>query len=73
MLLPTGPGIFAAMPKNRLLYAGIVVLVATALVWVGAELAKRIEWLLPYTAVIGIVLLVIGVAQEINHNRRAKS
>jgi hypothetical protein len=30
------------MPNNRVIYWGIVVLVATVLLWIGAELTKRI-------------------------------
>jgi hypothetical protein len=60
------------MPKNKVIYAGVMVIVATALVWVGAELTKRIEWLLPYTLGIGVVLLVAGVAVEIINRRKAK-
>jgi len=36
----------------------------------GANLAKCIEWLLPYTAVSGVILLVATVAQEITRNCR---
>jgi hypothetical protein len=60
------------MPKNRIIYAGVVVVVATVLVWLGAELTKRIEWLLPYAAAAGVILLVAGVAQEIIIRRRDK-
>lgn len=59
------------MPQNKIIYAGVVVIVATALIWLGAELTKRIEWLLPYLAVGGVILLVAGVAQELVAKRRA--
>jgi hypothetical protein len=32
------------MPNNRIINWGIVVLVATMLLWIGAELTKRIAW-----------------------------
>lgn len=59
------------MPKNRIMYAGVVVIVATVLVWLGAELTKRMERLLPYTAILGAILLVFGVAQVVVQKRRA--
>lgn len=59
------------MPKNRIIYSGVVVIVATALIWIGAELTKRIEWLLPYSAIAGALLLVAGVAQELARKRKA--
>ncbi len=35
------------MPENRLMYFGIVLIVAAAGVWLGAELTRRIEWMVP--------------------------
>lgn len=52
------------MPTNRLMYLGTLVTVASALVWLGAELTRRIEWILPYTAGAGILLLVVGSILE---------
>ncbi|MBX3146832.1 MAG: hypothetical protein KF785_08665 [Gemmatimonadales bacterium] len=53
------------MPKNRVIYLGLVLVVATALVWLGAEFTRRVEPLLPYTIVVGIALLVIGAGTEV--------
>jgi uncharacterized membrane-anchored protein len=58
------------MPNNRVIYWGIIVLVATALLWIGAELSKRLEWLLPYAAGTGVVLIVLGAIYELWHSRR---
>ncbi len=52
------------MPNNRVIYWGVVVLVATALLWIGAELTKRIVWILPYTAGVAILLIVGGFIHE---------
>ena len=52
------------MPKNRLMYIGIVLIVAGASLWVGAELTRRIEWMVPYIGVAGILLVVLGVVLE---------
>lgn len=52
------------MPDNRLLYIGIVLIVAAASVWLGAELTRRIEWMVPYVGGAGILLVVLGVVLE---------
>ena len=57
------------MPKNRLLYFGMLIVVATVLLWVGAQLTKRIEWFLPYSAGIGAVLIVAGFLLELRHRK----
>jgi hypothetical protein len=53
------------VPKNRLIYYGVLIVVASALIWIGAWLTKHIEWILPYTGAAGIVLMIIGLALEI--------
>jgi len=52
------------MPENRLLYLGILAIVAAASLWVGAELTRRIEWTVPYVGGAGIALVVLGVTLE---------
>lgn len=61
------------MPKNRVIYAGLLLVVGSALVWVGAEFTRRIEWLLPYTMVAGIALLVVGAGMEVYQKRQGAS
>jgi hypothetical protein len=53
------------MPNNRVIYTGLMVLVATVLLWIGAELTKRIEWALPYAGGLGVVLVVGGSIYEL--------
>lgn len=53
------------MPQNIAIKLGVIVLVASALLWVGAELTQRIEWILPYTAAASVVLIVLGVLHEL--------
>ncbi|MCG3153654.1 MAG: hypothetical protein DKINENOH_00244 [bacterium] len=62
------------MPKNRIIYIGLIVFVASALLWIGAELTKRIDWLLPYTAGAGAgaLLIVFGFLQETWKSRSLK-
>ncbi|MCL4786596.1 MAG: hypothetical protein KJ070_07345 [Verrucomicrobia bacterium] len=52
------------MPKNRIIYYGTLVLVATVFLWLGAELTKRIEWILPYTAGLSVAMIVGGFVYE---------
>jgi protein-S-isoprenylcysteine O-methyltransferase Ste14 len=60
------------MPNNRIIYWGIVVLVATVLLWIGAELTKRIEWALPYVGGIGVLMTIGGFIYEFWKSRAAK-
>ncbi len=53
------------MPKNRLIYYGVLIVVGSALIWIGAWLTKQIEWILPYTGAAGIVLMLVGLALEL--------
>ena len=60
------------MPNNRVIYWGIVVMVATVLLWIGAELTKRVEWALPYSAGIGVLMVVGGFIYELWKSRARK-
>jgi hypothetical protein len=53
------------MPHNRLIYLGIVAIVVAVSLWLGAELTRRIEWVVPYVGGAGIALVILGVAREI--------
>jgi hypothetical protein len=57
------------MPKNRIIYVGVVLLVATALLWIGAELTRRIEVAFPYLAGLAAALILFGAIQEIWRSR----
>lgn len=50
--------------RNRLIDSGVILIVASVLVWIGAELTRRIEWLLPYTGGAGVALVVAGTVFE---------
>jgi hypothetical protein len=52
------------MPENRLMYFGIVLIVAAVSLWLGAELTRRVEWTVPYVGAAGVALVVLGVALE---------
>jgi hypothetical protein len=59
------------MPENRLIYLGIVTIIAAVSVWLGAELSRRIEWAVPYVGAAGIVLVILGVARELWKAKKA--
>jgi hypothetical protein len=50
--------------RNRLIDSGVILIVASVLVWIGAELTRRVEWLLPYIGGAGIALVVVGALFE---------
>jgi hypothetical protein len=53
------------MPKNRLIYYGVLFIAASALLWLGAELARLVAWILPYTGGFGVLLIILGIALEL--------
>lgn len=61
----------AFMPQNRVMYFGIVLVVAAACVWLGAELTRRIDWAVPYIGGAGVALIVAGTALEVYKARRS--
>jgi hypothetical protein len=61
------------MPDNRILYLGIVLLIAAVSVWIGAELTRRVEWAVPYIGGASVILIVVGVALEIWKARQKKA
>lgn len=58
--------------QSGLIYWGIVVLMATLLLWLGVELAKRIEWFLPYAGGLGLSLIAAGFFLEIRRAGKEK-
>ncbi len=52
------------MPTNKVIYFGILVIAASALLWAGAWLAKQVDWLLPYTGIAGVLLVIVGIFME---------
>jgi len=60
------------MPTNRFISLGILILAASVLLWMGAQLTKLIEWILPYTAGVGIVLIVGAAIWESWHAKKTE-
>ncbi|MGO8926703.1 MAG: hypothetical protein ACLQU3_07435 [Limisphaerales bacterium] len=59
--------------QNGLIYWGIVVLMASLLLWAGVELAKRIEWFLPYSGGFALSLIAGGYLLELRKARKARA
>jgi len=55
------------------MYIGVLVLAASVLLWLGAVLLRNIEWILPWSAGVGVALILIGMAMELRKSARAKS
>jgi hypothetical protein len=62
-----------AMPRNRFIYWGIVTLVATVSLWLGAELTKRVEYILPYTGGLAIAMIIGGFVYEWRKTRKLRT
>jgi hypothetical protein len=59
------------MPKNQLIYYGLILLIGTIGLWVGIELATRIVWLLPYLGGVALIMIAIGVFYEAQRRTKA--
>jgi hypothetical protein len=57
------------MPTNRIIYFGVLIIAASALLWLGAWLAMRIAWILPYTGIAGILMVIIGLFVEAKNKK----
>jgi len=60
------------MTNNRCLNLGLLLLITSGLVWLGATLTRHVDWLLPYVAGAGAVLILIGAVIEIKASRSKK-
>jgi hypothetical protein len=54
------------MPKNRVIYFGLLLVAASALLWLGALLARFIldSGILPWAGGAGVLLIIIGMIIE---------
>ena len=57
------------MPKNRIIYFGILVTAGAALLWIGAVFLATIKDVLIYFGAAGVLLIVIGVILEARKSR----
>lgn len=59
------------MPKNRFMYAGILLIAASAVLWVAAQILKRVEYALFTVAIIGVILVIVGLVMEAREGKEA--
>jgi hypothetical protein len=50
---------------NRMGRVGLSLLAASSLLWLGAELTRRFEWIFSYMASVGALFLLIGISSEV--------
>ncbi|GBC93362.1 hypothetical protein HRbin15_01853 [bacterium HR15] len=55
------------------MYLGVLVLAASVLLWLGAALLRKIEWILPWSAGVGIALILVSMAMELRKSAQTKS
>jgi uncharacterized membrane protein YfcA len=53
-----------ALPKNKLLYLGLLVIAAGALIYMGAWLAKFLIPAVPYVIAVGALMIIVGLVME---------
>jgi uncharacterized membrane protein YfcA len=52
------------MPKNKLLYLGLLVVAAAALIYIGAWLAEFLKPAVPYAIAVGALMIIAGLVME---------
>lgn len=52
------------MPRNRFIYVGVLVVGASALLYIGGQIIRTIEWFLPWSAGVGVALILLGLFVE---------
>ena len=53
------------MPKNRVIYLGVLVVAAAALLYLAFKFTQLVQWILPWAAGVGVLLIVVGVFMEL--------
>ncbi len=61
------------MPRNKVMYVGVLVLTASVLLYLGAVLLRNIEWILPWSAGVGVALIIVGLGMELRRKSQAKA
>lgn len=60
------------MPKNRLIYIGVLVVAASALLYLSYVFTNFVRPAVPYAAGVGVVLILAGVFMEIGKSKNVK-
>lgn len=61
------------MPRNKWIYYGVLLVAASALIYIGGRLISLIEWILPWTAGVGVTMILIGLLTEMQKNNKPAS
>lgn len=61
------------MPKNKVIYWGVMVTVGAALLWVGAVFLSTIKDILPFFVLFGVAMIVAGVVLELRAKKASNS
>lgn len=59
------------MPKNKLIYYGILIVAGTALLWAGYQVAATALKILPWTGAVGVLMIIIGLVMESRKGKAA--
>lgn len=59
------------MPKNRLIYVGVLVIAACALLFVAFKFTAWVQPILPYALGLGIIMVVGGIFWEAKKGQAA--
>lgn len=59
------------MPKNKVIYWGVLIASGASLLWVGAVFLSKIKDVLPYFVFLGVATIVAGVVLELRKNKAA--
>jgi len=58
------------MPRNRFIYVGVLVVAASALLYIGGQIIRTIEWFLPWSAGAGVALILVGLFIEMRKSSK---
>ncbi len=61
------------MPKNKLLYYGLLVVAASALIYAGYWVVTTIIWFIPTAFGVGALLIIVGLVQESKKKQAARA
>jgi hypothetical membrane protein len=61
------------VPNNKLIRAGVLIIAASALLWLGAVALSALKDMFIYFGVAGIVVMLIGIFTEIKRGKDGKS
>lgn len=59
------------MPQNKLLYLGLLVVAASALIYAGYWVTTNIVYFVPIAFGVGALLIIVGLVQEGNKKKAA--